>query len=125
MDLFPTIAQAAGIELTATDVQALDGQSLTPLLKQPEGNLQREALYFHYPHYYATTTPASAIRAVDWKLLEYLEDGRLELFNLKLDPSEEKDLAEREAARAKQLRDKLHEWRKHAGVQMPTRTAGK
>ena len=40
-----------------------DGLSLAALLKEPSATLDRDALYFHYPHYYPTTTPASAIRA--------------------------------------------------------------
>src|SRR5262249_39653594 len=85
MDLFPTLLSAAGLAPPA-DLK-LDGLDLTPLLRNPAGTLPREALYFHYPHYYETTTPVGAVRARDWKLLEYFEDNRVELFNLRDDPS--------------------------------------
>ncbi len=48
-----------------------DGCDLAPLLKDPGGKLARDALYFHYPHYYSTTTPVSAVRAGGWKLFHY------------------------------------------------------
>jgi arylsulfatase A len=121
MDLHPTIAAAAGIEIPTAEAAALDGESLVPLLKDPRARLPREALYFHYPHYYATTTPAGAVRARDWKLIEYFEDNRVELYNLKNDLAETTDLAEKHPDRAAELRDKLHQWRKDVGAQMPTR----
>ena len=57
---------------------------------------RREALYWHYPHYYPTTAPVGAIRRGDWKLLEFFEDGRLELYNLRQDLSESTNLTEKE-----------------------------
>lgn len=64
---------------------ATDGLSLLPLLRNPRAHLQRDALYFHYPRYYATTSPVSAVREGDWKLLEYFEDNHIELYNLRDD----------------------------------------
>ncbi len=121
MDLFPTIARAAGIPFDESEVAALDGQDLTPLFKRPDATLPREALYFHYPHYYPTTTPVGAIRQRDWKLLEYFEDDRLELYNLRDDVGELKNLAAAHPQRAAQLRDLLHAWRKRVDAQMPTK----
>jgi arylsulfatase A len=76
-------------------------------------------LFFHYPHYYETTTPVSAVRAGRWKLLEYLEDQRVELFDLAADPSEQNDLAAQEPERARELRQRLHAWRESVGAAMP------
>ena len=115
-DLFPTLAGERG-----PPGAVLDGVDLTSLLKNPAARLERDALFFHYPHYYATTTPVSAVRAGDWKLLEYFEDGRIELYNLKDDPSEQTDLAMREAGRANALRARLDRWRREVGAQLPTR----
>ncbi len=121
MDLHPTIAEAAGIELAGPEAAALDGESLVPLLKDPHARLAREALYFHYPHYYTNTTPAGAVRMRDWKLVEYFEDNRAELYNLQDDLGETANLANEQPQRAAELRDKLHQWRKDVGAQMPTR----
>jgi arylsulfatase A-like enzyme len=118
-DLFPTLLAAAPSAAAAPPTNPLDGLDLAPLLRQPAARLDREALFFHYPHYYATTTPVSAVRAGDWKLLEYFENGRLELFNLRTDPFEQNDLATREPARAAALRARLDRWRRDVGAQLP------
>ncbi len=82
-------------------------------------HLERDALFFHYPHYYSTTSPASAVRAGDWKLLEYYEDRRVELYNLRDDLSEQTNLAQQKADKARELRDHLHAWLSAVGAQMP------
>lgn len=122
MDLSPTIV--AAVAPSSNEAwQAVDGQSLLPLLDDPAAHLDRDALYFHYPHYYPTTTPVGAIRGRDWKLLEYFEDDRVELYHLKDDLGEKHDLAASEPARVRQLRDALHTWRAETSAQMPTRSA--
>jgi arylsulfatase A len=118
MDLFSTLLHAAGIA-PSTDV-TLDGLDLTPLLKNPSAKLDRDALFFHYPHYYATTSPVSAVRAGDWKLLEYFEDNHVELYNLKDDLGETNDLAGQRPEKADQLRGRLHAWREEVGAALPS-----
>ncbi|MBM4039679.1 MAG: sulfatase [Planctomycetes bacterium] len=115
-DFFPTILEMAGLK--ADPKQAPDGLSTVPLLKQT-GTIEREALYWHYPHYHITL-PGGAIRCGDWKLIEYFEDGKLELYNLKDDLSETIDLAAKMPEKAAELRKKLDDWRKAVGAQMPT-----
>jgi arylsulfatase A len=116
-DFFPTLANALG----QTDVPRHDGVSLLPLLNNPRAPLNREALFWHYPHYYPRTTPASAIRTGDWKLIHYYEDNRIELFNLKTDPAETKNLATTQSAKTKALRKKLDAWRKETDAKAPTK----
>jgi len=116
-DFFPTLADALG----QTNAPRHDGVSLLPLLKNPKTPLNREALFWHYPHYYPRMTPASAIRAGDWKLIHYYEDNRMELFNLKTDPAETKNLAATHPAKAKALREKLDAWRKETDAKAPTK----
>ena len=69
--------------------------------------------------------PAAAIRVGDWKLIEWFEDGRLELFNLREDVGERHDLAGAVPERAQMLRDKLHAWQKEVGALMPSRNPQK
>ena len=116
-DFFPTLADALG----QTEVPRHDGVSLLPLLENPKASLNREALFWHYPHYYPRMTPASAIRAGDWKLIQYYEDNRLELFNLKTDPAETKNLAASQSSKTKALRKKLDTWRKETDAKAPTK----
>ena len=89
-------------------------------MKNPAAKLDRDALFFHYPHYYHTTTPVGAIRARDWKLLEYFEDNHVELYNLRDDPSERRDLAKQMPDRAAELRQRLHARRDAVGAALPT-----
>ncbi|MGB0740083.1 MAG: sulfatase/phosphatase domain-containing protein, partial [Planctomycetaceae bacterium] len=97
-----------------------DGVDLAPLLLNPEARLDRQALYFHYPHYYPTTTPVGAIRAGDWKLLEYFEDNRLELYDLSSDPSESINQISQQPRKAAELLQQLREWREAVDASLPT-----
>ncbi|MEY4166533.1 MAG: Arylsulfatase [Acidobacteriota bacterium] len=116
MDLFRTFAEAAGVK----GETGVDGLSLLPLLRNPQTRLERESLYFHYPHYYPTTSPVSAVREGDWKLLEYFEDLHIELYHLREDPGEKNDLAGSQPAQASRLRTRLHEWRRAVNAQLPS-----
>jgi arylsulfatase A-like enzyme len=120
-DFFPTIRELCGLSSSnkPAPLQPLDGLSLVPLLKQPASTLPRDALFFHYPHYYPTTTPVSAVRCGDWKLLEYFQDNHVELYCIRDDPSEKHDLAAAQPDRAAQLRARLHDWWKEVGAQLP------
>lgn len=116
MDVFNTLLRAAGLPQPA-DVK--DGLDLVPLLKEPSSKLQRDALFFHYPHYYATTTPVSAVRSRAWKLLEFFEDQHVELYNLHDDLGEQHDLAKDMPERANAFRERLQAWRKSVGAALP------
>jgi len=115
-DLLPTFCQAAGADLPD---QPIDGMSLLPLFVDSRVKLDREAIYFHYPHYHHSR-PAGAIRAGDWKLVEYFDDAPLELYNLRNDIGETTSLAKKMPDKAKQLQQMLATWRKSVGARMPT-----
>ncbi|NQT18001.1 MAG: sulfatase-like hydrolase/transferase [Planctomycetes bacterium] len=118
-DFYPTILEMAALEGNADHNADVDGVSLVPLLEDPQAKLDRDAIYFHYPHYYRTTTPVSSVRAGDWKLLEFHEEMHVELYNLREDPSETRDLADQIPDRADDLRRRLHAWREKVDAQMP------
>jgi len=124
VDLYPTLAEIAGVKPPAE--YELDGVSYAGLLTGEAKSLDRDAIYWHFPGYLGAgqgkwrTKPCGAIRAGDWKLVEYFEDDRMELYNLKDDIAEQHDLAESNPAKLKELHDKLIAWRNHVGAQMPT-----
>lgn len=122
MDFYPTILEALGEKTPPTD-KVLDGLSLVPVLRDPKADLGREDLQWHYPHYYFNTTPVSALRHGDWKLLEYYEDGRLELYNLKGDPYETTDLAATRPEIVKDLHQRLGAWRMEVGARLPEKNS--
>jgi arylsulfatase A-like enzyme len=106
IDLFPTILDLCGVRSEAKP----DGVSLVSLLKG--GRLEREALYWHYPHYSNQGgRPGSSIRAGDYKLIEFFETGRRELFDLRKDLGETRNLIEEKSAVAKDLAARLEAWR--------------
>ena len=113
-DFFPTILEIAGLR-----ARPVDGMSLVPLLRG--GSLDRGPIYWHYPHYgNQGGAPGGAIRDGDWKLIEWYEDGRLELFNLEKDIGEKHDLAERHPDRVRDLHARLRAWLKEVGAVMPS-----
>ena len=117
-DFYATMLEMAGLK--QEQGQVVDGESVVPLLKRT-GGLKREGLYWHYPHYHAGgATPYSAIRAGDWKLIEFFEDHHVELYNLKDDLGEKTDLAGKLPDKAAGLRAKLVAWRDEVGAQLPT-----
>jgi arylsulfatase A-like enzyme len=124
VDLYPTLLEFAGADPPAD--YPLDGVSYAPLLKGEKSTLDRDAFYWHFPGYLGAgagqwrTTPVSVIRSGDWKLLEYLEDGRLELYNLRDDLSEQHNLAAEQPEKAGELHKKLLQWRQETGAPMPT-----
>ncbi|GMV79484.1 MAG: sulfatase [Planctomycetota bacterium] len=116
-DFYPTLLELAGLD--PLPEQHVDGESLVSLLKG-SGGLQREALYWHYPHYgNQGGRPGASIRAGDWKLIEFFEDDRVELYNLREDISESRDLAAAQPERAHALRRKLHAWQESVSALRP------
>lgn len=110
IDFYPTILDLCGQSPPAEKI--VDGVSLKPLLRG-EPTLDRESLYWHYPHYSNQGGfPGGAIREGDWKLVERYEDGRVHLYNLKEDIGELNDIAEQNAERVAAMRDRLHRWYK-------------
>lgn len=107
-DFYPTILDIAG--LPARPDQHQDGVSLVPLLK--EGTTpQREAIFWHYPHYSNQGgIPGAAVRVGDFKLIERFEDGRTHLYNLKTDIGERQDLAAEMPERVASMKARLHTW---------------
>ncbi len=115
IDFFPTICDIAGVENT----YQIDGVSLLQELRQT-GSLQREAIFWHYPHYHsAGQGPCSAIRIGDFKLIEWFEkstfgistEGALELYNLKDDLGEQNNLVFEQSDLAIKMFQKLKAWR--------------
>jgi arylsulfatase A-like enzyme len=118
VDLYPTLMEIAG--LRSSKGHSLDGESLTKLLRGGR-KLSRTDLFWHYPHYHpGGATPYSALRWGDWKLIEFFEDSRVELYHLRNDPAETTDCAAREPDRARMLRERLTKWRMRMDAQLPT-----
>lgn len=127
VDIYPTLLEITGAPQPR---QVLDGESLVKLFRNPQAQLARDAIYQHFPGYLGAgkdswrTTPVSLIQSGDWKLMEFLEDGRLELYNLRDDIGETKNLAESNPEKARELHGRLVAWRAEVNAPMPQRNDG-
>lgn len=117
-DLAPTLLELAGAK--ADPARFVDGASLAALLRG-KGDVKREAIYWHYPHYHpGGATPYGALRRGHEKLVEFFEDGRCELYDLAQDSGETNDLAAGRPERVRELKKQLADWREAVGAQMPS-----
>lgn len=120
-DLPATVAAIAGAK---SGFQPLDGLDLSGVVlkNQPTG---RKTLYWHYPHYANQGgRPGGVVRDGNWKLVEFYENDRRELFDLGRDPSESQNLALRNPDKVSELAAKLSQWREQIGAKMPTKNPG-
>ncbi len=128
VDLFNTVIEIAGLDITTnwpTD-RPIDGISIVALLKGAK-TLNREAIYWHFPAYLEAnrdgstwrTTPAGAVRAGRYKLIEFFEGGTVELYDLEADISELHDLAASRPELTARIHQKLEAWRKTLNAPMP------
>ena len=124
LDLYPTLLEFTGLE---PGLEELDGLSLRALIRNPAHTLSQRTFYWHWPHYRRSragpeAAPSSAIRCGDWKLIEFFEDGRTELYNLAADIGESQDRAQIDARKRAELHTILKSWRMSVGAQLPKRT---
>ena len=118
-DFFPTLLEAASVKVPET--YEGDGVSLLPLLKTEEDNFSRDSIFFHYPNYafHRSNRLGSAIRRGDHKLIEWLDDGSFELYNLAEDLQESRDLSDEKPSLAERMLKQLHDWRLRVDAEMP------
>lgn len=117
-DFVPTIMEIIGDEDLPADI---DGISFLPAIQHPENRFERGPIYFHFPHFSGQEgRPAGAVRNGEWKLVENLETGKTELYNLEGDISESRNLMLSHPQQGKQLIRTLKSWQNKIGAKMPT-----
>jgi uncharacterized sulfatase len=122
VDFFPTFLEIVGLEDRAKE--PIDGISLLPLLRQT-GTPDRRAIYWHYPHYHSSSIgPCGAVRAGDYKLIEWFDEticgpgNEFELYNLRKDIGEQNNLAKKMPKKVEELSKMLSNWRNKVNAQM-------
>lgn len=116
-DLFSTFIEIGGGKIP--DTQETDGISLVPIVKGEKEKLDRESLYWHFPTSQWTRSPMGAIRKGDYKLIEHIETGELELFDLKNDIGETINLVNKQPEKARELKEDMDAWRKAMNAPLP------
>lgn len=130
VDLFPTLLAAAGGAPPAN--QPMDGLNLLALLKNPSLAEPSRALFWNFPGYLESyvhprgwrATPSGAVHFGNHKLLQFLETGRVELYDLGVDPGETRDLAAERPGIATQLLERLEAWRREIDAPMARSKSG-
>jgi len=120
MDLYPTLLEA--VKIKPDTRQKLDGFSFLPVLENPIASLQNDTMYWHYPldkPHFLGGRSSGAIRKGDWKLIEFFESGKLELYNLADDMGEENNLVDNFPQKTVQLHKMLADWQKKVGAEIP------
>jgi arylsulfatase A-like enzyme len=122
VDFLPTFLDIVGLERKTPKL--IDGVSILSLLKGAD-KLKRKAIYWHYPHYHsAGIGPCGAVRSGDYKLIEWFDESicgpgnEFELYNLRKDKGEQKNLVKEMPEKVEQLKGMLAGWRKKVGAQM-------
>ena len=124
-DFYPTLLEMAGLPLQPA--QHVDGVSFARVVegdvKGKQDGLATRSIFWHFPHYsnHGGQSPGGAIRSGPYKLLEYFENGSIQLFNLDEDIGEQVNLVDREPETARGLLAELHAWRKRVDATMPGR----
>ncbi len=119
-DFFPTLVDVLQLSVDKSVIKGFDGVSIKPLLTDKPTSLKRKSIYWHYPHYHTEgATPYSAVRNGDWKLLHLIETNSYELYNLKEDIGETRNLAATNPKMVKKLTRELEKWKKKMNAQMP------
>lgn len=120
-DFYPTLLAAAGIEPDSE--QILDGVSTLENWKDPDNDANREFLAWHYPldgPHFLGGISGGAIRQGDWKLIEHFDSGIDELFSLKNDPSEERNVASEHPKVVTEMKEQLVSWRESVEARSPS-----
>ena len=115
-DFYPTVLDTLGVMLRPE--QHRDGVSLAPVLRG-DPDFERGPMVWHYPHV-RISRPGSAIRAGDWKLIHYYEDGRRELYNLRDDIGESDNLADRLPEKVAAMKEQLDTMLEEHGAKIPS-----
>lgn len=120
-DLMPTLIDLSGLNVESNVKSGFDGVNLSPLLDDVDADIQREAIFWHYPHYHVEgATPYSAVRKGDWKLIHFYETDAYELYNLKKDIGEKENLYDVNKQKISELKNALKRMLEETEAQLPS-----
>lgn len=123
-DFFPSILEMAGIRKPRL-FQSVDGISFVPLLEGKKPKIfEKRALYWNFPNDWGPKGPGigatCTVRKGDWKLIYYYQTGEKELFNIKNDIGETRNLAGDKPGIVKSLSENLGKYLRKVDAQRPS-----
>jgi arylsulfatase A-like enzyme len=115
LDILPTLSAAAGVDVSQD--ATYDGVSLVDHLTNAK-KLDARSIYCVYPKYARFSTKTKrwgdswrhVVYNGDYKLIDYPEYDERELFNLRVDPQEKKELSKTEPEKLQTLTKHLQGW---------------
>lgn len=124
IDLYPTVLALTGVAGDPDHNANVDGMDISEAFTNPRGVVNEFAqrpLFWHYPHYHPLgARPHSAVRLDAWRLLQYHDDMRVELYHLNQDIGERTEQAGSHPEVTRELEELLEQWRLEVDAQMPT-----
>ncbi len=117
-DIYPTVLEMAGLPQRPNDHK--DGVDVTSAIKGQSFN-RETPIFWHSPMGRPTSTGdrnSTAVRLGDYKLVDWYDEGTIELYNLKDDIGEQHNLAEQMPEKASELHQLVKEWRASIDAQI-------
>jgi arylsulfatase A-like enzyme len=112
-DWLPTLMELAGLPAPS----GLDGISFAPLLTG-RGSAPERSLFWHFPHYTNQgSRPSGAMREENWMLIEFYDEDAAELYDLRHDIREMRNVAAQQPERVARMQEALAAWRKQVNAQ--------
>lgn len=119
LDWYPTLLTIAG--LPPRGPQPMDGMDLVDLLHHPQGQ-RFTPMFWHYPlskPHFLGGRSSGAMRLGDWKLIEFFDTAKFELYDLSKDEGEQRDLAAENPAKLEELRGMIMAWQNAVHAEVP------
>ena len=115
-DFFPTLLELVGLPLQPE--LHTDGISLVPAMRGQ--TTPERSLFWHYPHYHGSGwQPGAAVREGSWKLIEFYETGKTELYNVADDVGEKIERSSDYPEIRDRMKLKLKNWQQQMDAKMP------
>ncbi len=121
IDYFPTFIELAGAKKYDG---VLDGNSIVPLLKKDRKSFDERPVFWQLSSKYRHGT-CTAMRIGQYKMIEFLATGKVELYDLESDPMESKNLADAEPELRDRLLKIIVDWRSENAVPLPANSVVK
>lgn len=110
IDVFPTLAEIAGVELSRGEKAQVEGRSLLPLLRDPNADWPDRTLVTHVGRWEKGQVEAAKFTNCSIRDARYTLVNNKELYDLKVDPGESHNVIDEHPDEAARLRAAYDRW---------------